>query len=64
MYRKKQLLGDGCISCGAYDMCKAVDKEISISDIVLVEKSGEFKRKEWKMAQQILITFSFLLSLF
>jgi len=33
-----------------YDMCKAVDKEMSISDIVLVEKrggkSGEFRRKE------------------
>ena len=33
-----------------YDMCKAVDKEMMISDIVLVEKrggkSGEFRRKE------------------
>lgn len=33
-----------------YDMCKAVDKEMTISDIVLVEKrggkSGEFRRKE------------------
>jgi len=33
-----------------YDMCKAVDKEMSISGIVLVEKrggkSGEFRRKE------------------
>jgi cyclic pyranopterin phosphate synthase len=33
-----------------YDMCKAVDKDMSISDIVLVEKhggkSGEFRRKE------------------
>lgn len=33
-----------------YDMCKAVDKEMSISDIVLREKrggkSGEFRRKE------------------
>ena len=33
-----------------YDMCKAVDKEISISGIVLVEKrggkSGEFSRKD------------------
>lgn len=33
-----------------YDMCKAVDREIIISDIVLVEKrggkSGEFRRKE------------------
>ena len=33
-----------------YDMCKAVDKEMVISDIVLVEKrggkSGEFRRKE------------------
>ncbi|MCI4626617.1 MAG: cyclic pyranopterin monophosphate synthase MoaC [Candidatus Magnetoovum sp. WYHC-5] len=33
-----------------YDMCKAVDKEIVISDICLVEKkggkSGHFKRKE------------------
>ncbi|MDP3110621.1 MAG: cyclic pyranopterin monophosphate synthase MoaC [Thermodesulfovibrionales bacterium] len=32
-----------------YDMCKAVDKEIIISDIMLMEKSGgksgEFKRK-------------------
>ncbi|MFO0754388.1 MAG: cyclic pyranopterin monophosphate synthase MoaC [Thermodesulfovibrionales bacterium] len=32
-----------------YDMCKAVDKEMVISDIVLLEKrggkSGEFKRK-------------------
>ncbi|MBI4685173.1 MAG: cyclic pyranopterin monophosphate synthase MoaC [Nitrospirae bacterium] len=32
-----------------YDMCKAVDKEMTISDIMLVEKrsgkSGEFKRK-------------------
>jgi len=33
-----------------YDMCKAVDKEMSISGIVLVEKrggkSGEFRRKD------------------
>lgn len=33
-----------------YDMCKAVDKEMMISDIVLVEKrggkSGEFRRRE------------------
>jgi cyclic pyranopterin phosphate synthase len=33
-----------------YDMCKAVDKEMTISGIVLVEKrggkSGEFRRKE------------------
>ncbi|PKL52001.1 MAG: cyclic pyranopterin monophosphate synthase MoaC [Nitrospira bacterium HGW-Nitrospira-1] len=33
-----------------YDMCKAVDKEMSISDIVLVEKrggkSGKFRRRE------------------
>ena len=33
-----------------YDMCKAVDREMSISDIVLVEKrggkSGEFRRKD------------------
>ncbi len=33
-----------------YDMCKAVDKEMSISGIVLVEKrggkGGEFRRKE------------------
>ena len=33
-----------------YDMCKAVDKEMMVSDIVLVEKrggkSGEFIRKE------------------
>jgi len=33
-----------------YDMCKAVDREMMISDIVLVEKrggkSGEFRRKE------------------
>ena len=33
-----------------YDMCKAVDREMSISGIVLVEKrggkSGEFRRKE------------------
>jgi len=33
-----------------YDMCKAVDKEIVISDIMLLEKrggkSGEFRRKE------------------
>lgn len=33
-----------------YDMCKAVDKEMMISGIVLVEKrggkSGEFRRKE------------------
>ena len=33
-----------------YDMCKAVDKEMMIADIVLVEKrggkSGEFRRKE------------------
>jgi cyclic pyranopterin phosphate synthase len=32
-----------------YDMCKAVDKEIIISDIMLVEKtggkSGAFRRK-------------------
>ena len=32
-----------------YDMCKAVDKEITISDIMLMEKSGgksgKFKRK-------------------
>ena len=32
-----------------YDMCKSVDKEIVISDIMLMEKrggkSGEFKRK-------------------
>lgn len=32
-----------------YDMCKAVDKEIAISDIMLLEKrggrSGEFRRK-------------------
>ena len=33
-----------------YDMCKAVDKEMKISDIMLLEKrggkSGEFRRKE------------------
>jgi len=33
-----------------YDMCKAADKEMSISGIVLVEKrggkSGEFSRKD------------------
>lgn len=33
-----------------YDMCKAVDREMSISEIVLVEKrggkSGEYKRRE------------------
>ncbi|MFN3479336.1 MAG: cyclic pyranopterin monophosphate synthase MoaC [Thermodesulfovibrionales bacterium] len=32
-----------------YDMCKAVDKEMTISDIMLIEKrggkSGEFKRR-------------------
>jgi cyclic pyranopterin phosphate synthase len=32
-----------------YDMCKAVDKEMVISDVMLLEKSGgksgEFKRK-------------------
>jgi cyclic pyranopterin phosphate synthase len=32
-----------------YDMCKAVDKEMIISDIMLIEKrggkSGEFKRR-------------------
>lgn len=32
-----------------YDMCKAVDREITISDIMLIEKrggkSGEFRRK-------------------
>ncbi len=32
-----------------YDMCKAVDKEMTISDIILIEKkggrSGHFKRK-------------------
>jgi cyclic pyranopterin phosphate synthase len=32
-----------------YDMCKAVDKEMVISDIMLIEKrggrSGHFKRK-------------------
>ncbi|MBF0327915.1 MAG: cyclic pyranopterin monophosphate synthase MoaC [Nitrospirae bacterium] len=35
-----------------YDMCKAVDKEMIISDIMLLEKrggkSGEFKRKKKK----------------
>lgn len=35
-----------------YDMCKAVDKEMVISDIMLMEKrggrSGEFKRKNLK----------------
>ncbi|MFN3739074.1 MAG: cyclic pyranopterin monophosphate synthase MoaC [Thermodesulfovibrionales bacterium] len=33
-----------------YDMCKAVDKEITISDVMLLEKkggrSGEFKREK------------------
>lgn len=33
-----------------YDMCKAVDKEMVISDVMLIEKrggkSGEFRRKE------------------
>jgi cyclic pyranopterin phosphate synthase len=33
-----------------YDMCKAVDREMSISGIVLLEKrggkSGEFRRRE------------------
>jgi cyclic pyranopterin phosphate synthase len=32
-----------------YDMCKAVDREMTISDIMLMEKrggrSGEFKRR-------------------
>jgi len=37
-----------------YDMCKSADKEMVISDIMLLEKrggkSGEFKRKEQKTA--------------
>jgi len=40
-----------------YDMCKAVDKEMTISDIMLIEKrggrSGEFKRRVKARTQEV-----------